>query len=252
MRSTGQLGAVRSRSIRAGSFRHGRRPGVRAALEPVSYARQPEHYRITVKREDRGAASAALHQTVRKGSMLELRPPAGQFRLDRSGVMPLVLVAAGIGVTPLLAMAQAHLDRGVRAPPLRFLHCVRNGSSHPLREELEALVHQSAACRARFFYSQPTAADRESQRFHEEGRLTAERLIAALEDLQIEFAGKTIPVPWYEVDLYLCGPPSFLQQITADLLTRGARAERLRTERFSPTPTAPPKSRPARKCLRHA
>jgi uncharacterized protein len=200
-----------------------------------SYAREPDRFRITVKREDRGAASAALHREVRQGSMLDLRPPAGQFRLDRSGVMPLVLVGAGIGVTPLLAMAQAHLDRGSRAPPLRLIHCVRNGSAHPLRQEIEALLRDHAAFQARFFYSQPTAADRESHRFHQEGRLTAERLIAALEDLKIEFAGKTIPVPWYEVDLYLCGPPSFLQQITEDLIARGARPERLRTERFSAT-----------------
>ena len=191
-----------------------------------------------MKREDHGAASAALHAQVRKGSMVELRPPAGRFLLDRAGVMPVVLVGAGIGITPLLAMAQAHLDRGPRAPPLRVIHCVRNGRTHPLRWELEALLRDDAAVEVRFVYSQPTDADREGRRFHEEGRLTAERLIGALGNLTIEFAGKTIPVPWYEVDIYLCGPASFLQEIAEGLIARGARAERLRTERFSATALA--------------
>jgi ferredoxin-NADP reductase len=153
--------------------------------------------------------------------------------------MPIVLVGAGIGVTPLMAMAHAHLDRGPRAAPLRLIHCVRDGTSHPLRGEIEMLARVTGHPRfeARFFYSQPTAADRQSNQFHEEGRLTGDRLIAALADLEIELAGKTIPVPWYEADIYLCGPPSFLQQITEDLIGKGARPERLRTERFAPDST---------------
>ena len=200
-----------------------------------SYAREPGDLRITVKREPRGGASDALHNGAHTGSVLELRPPSGSFRLDRSRVMPVVLVGAGIGVTPLMAMMHAHLDRGTQAPPLRFIHCVRDGTSHPLRDEITALERRHPGLlRAHFFYSRPTDEDRRADCFQSEGRLTGDRLIAALDDLSIEFAGKTIPVPWYEADLYLCGPESFLQQMTRYLLARGARSERLYTERFDP------------------
>jgi uncharacterized protein len=197
------------------------------------YSRDPQHFRITVKREDRGAASATLHREVRRGSILQLRPPSGEFKLDRSSAMPLVLVAAGIGVTPLMAMALAHLDRGPEAPPLRFIHCVRNGKTRALGSEIAALAAADSRFKSHVIYSQPATEDRPSSRFSA-GRLTADALIAALDDLEIELAGKTIRVPWYEVDLYLCGPESFLHQITQGLLERGARRERLRTERFVP------------------
>ncbi|MBS0418407.1 MAG: MOSC domain-containing protein [Proteobacteria bacterium] len=195
-----------------------------------SYSREPESFRITVKREQH--ASAALHAAIHKGATVKLRPPNGQFKLDRSRVMPVVLVAAGIGVTPLLSMARAHLDRGPGTAPLRLFHCVRNGAAHPLRTEIAELQSSHTGFKARFYYSQPRPED--AQTPHEAGRLTAERLIAAVADLQIEFAGKMIPVPWYEIDMYLCGPTPFLEQMHADLIQRGARPERLKMEYFMP------------------
>ena len=199
-----------------------------------AYEREPRHYRITVKREDRGAASAALHDAARVGAVLELRPPCGEFRLDRTRVMPVVLVAAGIGITPLMAMAQAHLDRGQEIAPLRLIHCVRHGQAHPLRAGIEALARAHPRFSARFVYSQPTREDCACGCFHEQGRLTGARLIGMLEDLSIEFAGRTIAVPWYETDVYLCGPPAFIEELRADLLARGARPERVRSEYFQP------------------
>jgi len=196
-----------------------------------SYASEPKSFRITVKREDRGGASAALHAAVHKGTTVELRPPTGQFKLDRSRVMPVVLVGAGIGVTPLLSMVRAHLDRGGGAAPVRLLYCVRNGAAHALRAEIAALQDRHALFNAQVYYSQPAPED--DQAPHLKGRLTADKLIEALADLQIEFAGKTIPVPWYEADLYLCGPTSFLEQLQAGLIQRGAQRERLKTERFT-------------------
>jgi len=214
-------------------LRHGDREFVRP-WSLSAYARDPECYRITVKREDHGGASAALHDEVRVGTQLELRPPSGDFRLDRTRVMPVVLVAAGIGITPLLAMAHAHLDRGQDAAPVRLIHCVRHGQVHPLRAEIEALVRQHPRFSAYFVYSRPTEQDLTGSRCHARGRLSPERLIGMLQDLSIEFAGKTIPVPWYETDVYLCGPPAFIEGLRAGLLESGARSERLRIEYFQP------------------
>jgi len=214
-------------------LRHAEREFVRP-WSLSAYQRSPRSYRITVKREDRAGASAALHDEVRVGTQLELRPPSGDFRLDRTRVMPVVLVAAGIGITPLLAMAHAHLDRGQDAAPVRLIHCVRHGQVHPMRAEIEALCREHSRFSARFVYSRPTEQDLADSRFHARGRLDSQRLIGMLQDLSIEFAGKTIPVPWYETDVYLCGPPAFIDELRADLLKSGARAERLRSEYFEP------------------
>lgn len=195
-----------------------------------AYARAPTRYQISVKREDRGGASAALHASLRKGDLIELRPPAGDFNLDRSRVMPVVLIAAGIGITPLIAMLEAHLDRGPLAAPLRLFHCVRTPRAHPFRGKIEALAARHPHVRAEFFYSR--AGEREVRAPHHGRRLDAARLLERIGGLSIEFAGKSIPVPWYEVDYYLCGPQSFCEDIGRALISKGAGPERVHTETF--------------------
>jgi ferredoxin-NADP reductase/MOSC domain-containing protein YiiM len=195
-----------------------------------AYARWPTAYRITVKREDRAGASAALHASICKGDVVELRPPTGNFRLDRTRVMPQVLVGAGIGITPLLAMLGAHLDRGPLAAPIRLFHCVRSPAAHPLREEIEALAARHSNLRTEFFYSR---ADGELiGTSHHAGRLDAARMLEMIRDLSIEFAGKSIPVPWYEVDYYVCGPGSFCEDFSRELESKGLAPERIHTETF--------------------
>ena len=195
-----------------------------------AYARRPTTYRISVKREDRGGASAALHASLGKGDIIELRPPTGDFNLDRTRVMPVVLVGAGIGITPLLAMLEAHLDRGLLAAPIRLFHCVRSPSAHPFRKEIEALDGRHPNVRVEFFYSR--ASEHEVFVPHHGGRLDAARLLERIRDLSIEFAGKSIPVPWYEVEYYLCGPQSFCEDIGRALISKGAGSERVHTETF--------------------
>lgn len=195
-----------------------------------AYARNPATYRISVKREDRAGASAALHASLRAGDLVELRPPTGDFTLDRTRVMPVVLAAAGIGITPLLAMLHAHLDRGRTAAPIRLFHVARTPAEQPFREHLEALAREHANLRVEFFYSRADA--RELQPPHRSGRLTPLLLLDSIRDLTIEFAGKSIPVPWYEVDYYFCGQPAFCEDFGRALLEQGAGPERIHVESF--------------------
>lgn len=220
--SAGQFVPVRFRSTSGEEF-----------VRPWSlstYSRSPTTYRISVKREPRRGASEALHASLGRGGLLELRPPTGDFNLDRTRVMPVVLLAGGIGITPLLAMLQAHLDRGSSAAQIRLFHCVRSPSAHPFREEIEALASRHSNLRVQFFYSRAGAQRVPAP--HRAGRLDAAQLLEAIRDISIEFAGKSISVPWYEVDYYLCGPRSFCEDIGRALISKGAAPERVRAETF--------------------
>lgn len=105
------------------------------------------HFRISVKREPSLVANAPdglisnyLHDAVQVGDELELGPPCGEFTLTPGQVKdkPVVLLAGGIGVTPLLSMAKALVRQGAQAP-VHFVHAARNSRVQPLAGEIRAL-----------------------------------------------------------------------------------------------------------------
>jgi ferredoxin-NADP reductase len=96
-----------------------------------------EHgYRISVKRE--GPGSRYMHEHVKVGDLIDVAAPRGSF-VVREGERPVVLISAGVGVTPVLAMLHA-LAREHSARPIWWLHGARNGAEHPFRDEAEALL----------------------------------------------------------------------------------------------------------------
>jgi ferredoxin-NADP reductase/MOSC domain-containing protein YiiM len=196
------------------------------------YAENPDSLRITVKRESGGVGSSWLHDSARQGTRLMLRAPSGRFVLDRGGFLPVVLIGAGIGITPLLAMAKAHLARGADAPPLRLIHCVGSGETHPLKDELGSLAAAHPQLRLRYVYSRPGETDIQGQAFHQQGRLSVDDVIACLDDLAIALGNKLVAIPWFECDFYICGPGGFETTLTAGLAARGARRNRIFSERF--------------------
>lgn len=206
------------------------------------YAENPSSLRITVKRESGGVGSSWLHDSAREGTRLMLRAPTGRFVLDRGSFLPVVLIGAGIGITPLLAMAKAHLARGADAPPLRLIHCVGNGASHPLRDELNALASACPQLRLHYIYSRPGETDIQREAFHQRGRLSVDDVIAGLGDLAIALGNKLVAIPWFECDFYICGPDEFQTTLVEGLAARGARRNRIFFERFHShgDPTASP------------
>jgi ferredoxin-NADP reductase/MOSC domain-containing protein YiiM/ferredoxin len=176
------------------------------------------YYRVTVKRERGGAASGYLHTRLAVGDRLDIAAPRGTFILDGTNA-PVLLISAGIGATPVLAMLQAlaheHSDRQVW-----WLHGARNGREHSFAAEARALVASLPNARARVYYSRPGSKDLAGRDFERTGRLTAS-LLAELE----------LPL---EAEAYICGPAAFMDEIGTGLAALGFDASRLHTEPFGP------------------
>src|SRR6185369_6421083 len=96
-----------------------------------------ERYRISVKLEPNGAAGTFLQEHVRVGDALDVSSPRGSFILQ-SGDRPVVLISAGIGATPVLAML--HALAAARSPrQVLWLHAARDGQHHPFAAEVRGL-----------------------------------------------------------------------------------------------------------------
>lgn len=188
-------------------------------------------YRITVKREANGVASAWLHDSLAVGDTIRASLPAGDFALDTDSRRPVVLLSAGIGVTPMIAMLN-HLLGGPagrrRAPHRRvwFFHAARNGDEHPFKAHIRALAaahpeHLTAHVR----YSAPRPADRPGVDYDGAGRIDRTTLQALL--------------PLDDYDVYLCGPAGFMTAMRDTLESLGVRTERIQTEAFGPAARLP-------------
>jgi ferredoxin-NADP reductase/MOSC domain-containing protein YiiM/ferredoxin len=193
------------------------RPDLVAAplLRTYSLSGSPnsESYRISVKREPHGEASEYLHAALHVGDVLEAGAPRGSFVL-RPGDHAVVLMSAGVGATPVMAMLHVLADER-SARQVWWLHGARNGAEHAFEQEALGLLAELPDAHRIVCYSHPGPHD---QGFDITGRLTGEVL---------EQAG--VPT---EADFYLCGPGPFMHDITAALIARGAAPERISTEVF--------------------
>jgi ferredoxin-NADP reductase/MOSC domain-containing protein YiiM/ferredoxin len=190
------------------------------------------YYRITVKRELDGAASGYLHSRLAVGDRLDIAAPRGTFVLDATGA-PILLISAGIGATPVLAML--HALAGERsAREIWWLHGARSGREHAFAAEARALLASLPNVRSHVYYSRPGADNREGLDYDGAGRLTP-AVLARLE-------------PPRDAEAYLCGPAPFMDEISAALTALGLAATRVHTEPFGPAPGLTPgiASRPPR------
>ena len=198
----------------------------RSLLRNYSLCGAPDagYYRIAVKREPGGAASGYLHTRLAVGDQLEIAAPRGVFILDQTRD-PLLLISAGIGATPVLAMlhtlAGQHSHREIW-----WLHGARSSRDHSFASEARALLASLPKVNARVYYSRPGAMDVEGRDFDSAGRLTGS-LLAELE-------------PPRSAESYLCGPAAFMDEISAGLAALGLDASRIHTEPFGPEPGLTP------------
>jgi ferredoxin-NADP reductase/MOSC domain-containing protein YiiM/ferredoxin len=170
-------------------------------------------YRISVKRE--GTGSRYLHEQVNVGDLLDVAAPRGSFVL-REGNRPVVLISAGVGATPVLAMLHA-LAREQSTRPVWWLHGARNHDEHAFGAEVDELLAGLSDSHRLVAYSQPSG-DAPGADHDLSGRL----------DLRVlERAG----VP-NDADYYLCGPDGFMRTIGAALAARSVAPERIATEVF--------------------
>jgi ferredoxin-NADP reductase/MOSC domain-containing protein YiiM/ferredoxin len=175
------------------------------------------YYRITVKREHEGTASGYLHTRLAVGDQLDIAAPRGTFILDRTHA-PVLLISAGIGATPVLAMlhalAEERSDREIW-----WLHGARSRRDHCFAAETATLLASLPNVRAHVYYSRPGSGERV-------GRLSAS-LLAELE-------------PPRDAEAYLCGPAPFMEEISAGLAAIGLDASHIHTEPFGPAPGLTP------------
>jgi ferredoxin-NADP reductase len=174
-----------------------------AQLQPVRLARRSRAitaFRSSVSRQAGpglpvGQSSNYLHDNVCVGDVLIADGPRGEFVLDEASDRPVVLFSGGVGLTPMVAMLHALVNRSARRT--LFLHACENGEVHALHDEVNGLISQRPGLSAHYCYRAPSAEDRIANRFDSEGFITRDVLqsLLCLDDY----------------DFYLCGPPPFMQ-----------------------------------------
>jgi ferredoxin-NADP reductase/MOSC domain-containing protein YiiM len=183
-----------------------------------------DHYRVSVKLEENGAASTYLHTHVGVGDVLGVAAPRGAFTLGPDG-KKVVLISAGVGVTPVLAMLHA-LAAEASPREIWWLYGARNRDDHPFAEEALNLIKSLPSAKSYVEYSRPGLEDRVGLDFDAAGRIGTEVL-------------QKIGVP-HDADFYLCGPAAFMDDLTAGLKAWGVADDRVHGEIFGPSKAITP------------
>jgi ferredoxin-NADP reductase len=189
----------------------------------VSSAPSDSFFRISVKRD--GLVSAHLHQRIQVGDLIEARAPQGRFTVQADERRPLVLLAAGVGVTPLLSMLREVIYEGERirrTRPTWFIQSARSLAELGFRDELYELATRAKdKIRALRLLSQPEEHASEGEDFELAGRID----IALLKSL----------LPLDDYDFYLCGPGPFTQALYDSLRELRIGDDRIHAETFGPS-----------------
>jgi ferredoxin-NADP reductase/MOSC domain-containing protein YiiM/ferredoxin len=176
-----------------------------------------ESYRISVKIEPHGAAGTYLRQHVRSGDVLGVSAPRGSFVL-KPGDGPVVLLSAGIGVTPVLAMLHS-LSAARSTRQVLWMHAARDGQHHPFAAEVRRLTLALSHGRSYICYSAPNSRDQAGENFDAVGHLSQ----AALSEAGVSPGA----------DIYLCGPPRFMADMKHALANLGVPPSQVHAEIFN-------------------
>ena len=176
-----------------------------------------DSYRISIKVEPNGVAGPYLREHIHVGDFLEVSAPRGSFTLQ-PGERPVVLLSAGIGATPVLAMLHA-LAATRSARQVLWLHAARDRRHHAFAVEARRLLLALPRGRSCVCYSDPESGDRAGEDFDATGRFSR----SVLEEVGVA----------RESDVYLCGPPPFMTEMRADLASLGVEPGRIHVELFN-------------------
>ncbi|MCX2896643.1 pyridoxamine 5'-phosphate oxidase family protein [Pseudomonas mandelii] len=192
----------------------------------LSSAPSDDFFRISVKRE--GLVSSHLHDQLKVGDVLEARAPQGHFTVAPHERRPLVLLAAGVGITPLLSMLREVVYQGLRTRHIRptwLFQSSRTLDDQPFRAELDQLLETAGdAVRVLRLLSQPEEGLLEGEDFDLSGRIDTGLLKNILEVEDYD-----------QLDFVLCGPGSFTQGLYDSLRELDIRDSRIHAETFGPS-----------------
>lgn len=195
-----------------------------------------DFYRITVKRigegekgpgSPAGVVSTRLHE-LPEGATINVRAPSGQFFLDVRRARPVVLIAGGIGITPLLSMLNTICNYGLKREVYLF-YGVRDRNHHALYDHLQELRRKHKNFHLVVCYSRPTPTCKKGRDYDHKGHVTVPLMRFLL--------------PFKGCEFYLCGPGAMIRSITEGLKDSGVPEVDIKMEAFGPAslePAAPP------------
>jgi ferredoxin-NADP reductase len=177
-----------------------------------------DYYRVTIKLMEKGQGSTYFHQHVRVGSNLAVQAPQGAFFLDPTDQLPIVLVGGGVGITPILSIANSIVhDRSERT--VYLFAGFRNSDEHPCREQMAELVKQKNF-HCDVSYSRPLPQDRLGHDYSHVGHAGIVRLRQLLPSNNFRF--------------YVCGPPAMMEDLVPALYQWGLPEKHVHFEAFGP------------------
>ncbi|WP_420145186.1 NO-inducible flavohemoprotein [Sphingobium sp.] len=186
----------------------------------ISCGPNGEYYRISVKREENGqGGSRFLHDHVQIGDVLETTPPAGDFFLAEAPQRPVILLSGGVGLTPMVSMAEA-IARDHPHLNAHYVHGAINSETHAMDAHVRELAAACPTLKISTFYSDPLPADELGRTHQGEGFISTDWLAAN--------------TPLTEADIFLCGPKPFLRTFVAGLSLAGVASDRIHYEFFGP------------------
>ena len=200
----------------------------------------PERYRVSIKRVPAprneptappGLVSNYFHDFLNENDIVDIKAPSGHFHLSMTKKFPVVLLAGGVGITPLLSMLNAITEMGSQRE-LWFFLGVRNKKDHVMKEHLEMVARENENVRLRVFYSAPGETDVLDEDYHVKGRVNVENL-------------KTI-LPSSNFDYYICAPPPMVKDLRKDLADWGVPKKNIHFEAFGPATVKGCKAEPGK------
>jgi ferredoxin-NADP reductase len=194
---------------------------VRKVLRNYSLSDQyhPDTYRISVKREPNGLVSNFLHDQIKEGDMLKVKSPSGRFHLIDKPSQALVLIAGGIGITPMLSIIMSLLEKGSEQDIWLF-YGVRNGHEVIMHDQLQSLAIAHSNFHLHLCYSQPGETDKLGIDYHYTGRV------------DIPFLQSKLKLDRYQ--FYVCGPGPMMESVVPGLESIGISPGDIHYEAFGP------------------
>ena len=192
----------------------------------LSDAPQPGHFRISVKRmppspksgHPAGRSSNFFHDHIQVSAKLHVRAPSGHFYLEPDS-SPIVLIAGGIGITPMLSMlnwCQAHQPER----EVWFFYGVRNGKETAFAQQLQEMAAANPNVHLRLCFSDPLPDDKLGKDFHHRGRVSVDLL--------------RMELPLKPYHYYICGPTPMMETLVPALEDWGVPDSHVHFEAFGP------------------
>ncbi|MGK0389842.1 MAG: ferredoxin-NADP reductase [Maribacter sp.] len=181
----------------------------------ISDAPEKGYFRLTIKREEQGIVSKYLHDNINKGDILNISKPTGKFHIDVAASNPVILISGGVGITPMLSMAEYIVTHQPNRS-IHFLHSSMNKKVQPMMERLREMQGKYDNFKLSIFHTTPVEEVKEVD-YDEEGFITENHLTKNLEA---------------SVEYYLCGPTMFMEAMYNHLIALEVNEKSIHYEFF--------------------